>query len=90
MIVTIAKVADFGEFLKTLSTKGLDKRGTHGAEAPTYSRIPMTPVDSGCSSTGTSRTTRASSPIQRSPAIARELAWREPPVKAEPVAKLDA
>lgn len=30
MIVTIAKVADFDQFLKTFSTKGAEKRKQHG------------------------------------------------------------
>jgi hypothetical protein len=30
VIVTIAKVADFDQFLKTFSTKGAEKRKQHG------------------------------------------------------------
>lgn len=52
MIVTIANVTDFDQFLATFSTIGAEKRKQHGCKAPTSSAIPMTPAGCGCSSTG--------------------------------------
>jgi hypothetical protein len=66
MIVTIAKVADFDQFLKTFSTKGAEKRKEHGSKGSQVFRDPMTPAGCGWPSSGRLRTTRSSSPIRRS------------------------
>jgi hypothetical protein len=66
MIVTIAKVADFGQFMKTFSTKGAANRKSTGASAPRPSALAMTQAGCGWPSIGRSRTTRSSSPIPRS------------------------
>ena len=43
MIVTIAKVADFDQFLKTFSTKGAEKRKQHGSTGSHVFRDPDDP-----------------------------------------------
>lgn len=43
MIVTIAKVADFDQFLKTFSTKGAEKRREHGSKGSQVFRDPDDP-----------------------------------------------
>jgi hypothetical protein len=65
MIVTIAKVADFDQFLKTFSTKGAEKRKEHGSKSQVF-RDPDDPAECGWPSIGRLRTTRSSSPIPRS------------------------
>ena len=90
MIVTIAEVADFDQFLKTFSTKGAEKRKEHGCKG---SEIFRDPDDA-------SRVWVAfdwqiedydkflSDP--EIPAIAQELGLQGPPVKAESVAAYDS
>ena len=43
MIVTVAKVADFDQFLKTFSTKGAEKREQHGCTGSHVFRDPDDP-----------------------------------------------
>jgi hypothetical protein len=75
MIVTIAKIADFDQFLKTFSTKGVEPDDPNRVwvffdwKIEDYERFLSDP---------------------EIPAIAQELALLEPPVKADPVAQYDA
>lgn len=43
MILTIAEVADFDQFLKTFSTKGVEKRREHGCKGAWVFRDPDDP-----------------------------------------------
>jgi hypothetical protein len=90
MILTIAKVADFDQFLKTFSTKGAEKRRQHRSKRSQVFRDPDDP----------SRVLAVfdwelddyekflSDP--EVPAIAKELGLKGPPVKAESVAEYDS
>jgi quinol monooxygenase YgiN len=90
MIVTIAKVADFDQFLKTFSTRGAEKRKQHGCSGSSIFRDPddlnrvwvffdwkIEDYDRFLTD-------------PEIPAIARELALLEPPVKVEAVAQFDS
>ena len=90
MIVTIAKVADFDQFLKTFSTIGVEKRREHGCKG---SQVFRDPDDSNRVwvvfdwSIEDYEKFLADPEI---PAIARELALREPPLTVEPAAQYDS
>ena len=90
MIVTIAKVADFEQFLKTFSTKGAEKRREHGSKGSHVFRDPddLNRVWVFFDWEIEDYERFLSDP--EIPAIARELALREPPVKADPVAQSDS
>jgi quinol monooxygenase YgiN len=90
VIVTIAKVADLEQFLKTFATIGVEKRREHGCRG---SQVFLDPEDH----------TRVwvffdwsiedyegflSDP--EIPAIARQLALRVQPVKVDPIAQYDS
>lgn len=89
MIVTVAKVADLDQFLTTFSTVGLEKRRQHGCQG---SQVFPDPDDA-------SRVwvvfDWSDEDYQRFladpevPAIARQLALREPPLTLEPMASYD-
>lgn len=90
MIVTIATVEDFDQFMRTFSNEGVAKRREHGCKGAYVVRDPgdirrvwvffdWAPVDYA--------RFLADPEI---PAIARKLALREPPVRVEPVARFDA
>lgn len=90
MIVIIATIVDFDQFLTTFSTVGVDKRREHGCRGPHVFRDPddhsrvwifFDWKDEDC------ERFLADPEI---PALARELALRAPPVKADPVAQFDA
>lgn len=90
MIVTIAKVADFDQFLKTFSTKGVQKRKQHGC---TGSHVFRDPDDADRVWVVFDWKTEGYEQFLTDPeipAIARELALREPPVKADAVAQYEA
>jgi quinol monooxygenase YgiN len=90
LIVTIAKVADFDQFLKTFSTVGAEKRRQHGCKGSEIFRDPddtnrlWVVFDWGVDDY---QQFLADPEV---PAIARELALQEPPVEPEPVAKFDS
>ena len=90
MILTIAKVADFDRFLKTFSTKGAEKRKQYGCAGSHVFR------DSDDANRVWVFFDWKMEDYERFlcdpeiPAIARELALREPPVKADPVAHYDS
>ena len=90
MIVTIARVADFDQFLKTFSTKGAEKRKQHGSTGSHVFRDPddLNRVWVFFDWKIEDYEMFLSDP--EVPAIARELALREPPVNADPVAQYDS
>jgi hypothetical protein len=87
MFVTIAKVADFDQFLKTFSTKGAEKRKQHGCRASYVFRDPDDPDRVWVFFDWQLDDYEGFLSDPEIPAIARELALREPPVKADPVAQ---
>jgi quinol monooxygenase YgiN len=89
MIVTIAKITDFDQFLKTFSTIGLDKRKEHGCRGSQMFRDPDDPMRVWVFFDWSNEDYHGFLSDPDVPAIARELALREPPVEAEPVAKYD-
>jgi quinol monooxygenase YgiN len=90
MIVTIAEVADFDQFLKTFSTTGVEKRKEHGCKGSHVFRDPddLNRVWVFFDWKMEDYERFLSDP--EIPAIARELALREPPVKVDPVAQYDS
>ena len=87
MIVTIAKVADFAQFLKVLSTKGVEKRKQHGCTGSHVFRDPEDPSRVWVFFDWLIEDYEKFLADPEIPAIARELALQDPPVKAEPVAQ---
>jgi hypothetical protein len=90
VIVIIAKVADFDQFLRIFSTTGVEKRMEHGCKG---SQMFLGPDDRNrvwvffdWSIVDYERF--LSDP--EIPAIAQQLALQEPPVKAEPIARYDS
>ena len=87
MIVTIAKVADFDQFLKTFSTKGVEKRREHGCTGSHVFRDPDDPNRVWVFFDWKVEDYEGFLSDPDIPAIARELALLGPPVEAEPVAR---
>jgi quinol monooxygenase YgiN len=90
MIVTIAEVTDFDQFLKTFSTKGVEKRREHGCKGSQVFRDPGDPNRVWVFFDWKIEDYERFLADPDIPAIARELALREPPVKADPVARYDS
>ena len=90
MIVTIAKVADYDQFLKTFSTKGAEKRKQHGSTGSYVFRDPDDPSRVWVFFDWQTADYERFLSDPDIPAIARELALRGPPVKADPVAEYDS
>jgi quinol monooxygenase YgiN len=90
MIVTITKVADFDQFLKTFSTKGVEKRKEHGCKGSHVFRDPDDPSRVWAFFDWKTEDYEGFLSDPEIPAIAQELALREPPVKADPVAQYDS
>jgi quinol monooxygenase YgiN len=90
VIVTIAKVADFDQFLKTFSTTGVAKRREHGCKG---AHVFLDPDDRNrvwvFFDWAIEDYERFLSDPEV-PAIAQQLALREPPVKANPIAQYDS
>jgi quinol monooxygenase YgiN len=90
VIVTIAKIADFDQFLTTFSTKGVEKRKQHGCRGSYVFRDPDDPNRVWVFFDWRIEDYERFLADPEIPAIARELALREPPVKADPVAQYDS
>ncbi len=90
MIVTIAKVADFDQFLATFSTIGAEKRKQHGCTGSHVFRDPDDPSRVWVFFDWEMEDYEKFLADPEIPAIARELALREPPMKADPVAQYDS
>lgn len=87
MIVTIARVADFDQFLKTFSTTGVKKRKEHGCKGSHVFRDPDDPDRVWVFFDWKTEDYERFLSDPGIPAIARKLALREPPVKMDPVAQ---
>lgn len=90
MIVIIAKVADFEQFLKTFSTKGVEKRKEYGCKGADVFRDPDDPDRVWVLFDWRIEDYQRFLSDPEIPAIARELALAEPPVQADPVARYDS
>ena len=90
MIVTIAKVADFDQFLKTFSTTGAEKRKQHGCTGSHLFRDPDDPNRVWVFFDWSIEDYEEFLSDPDIPAIAQELALREPPVKVDPIAQYDS
>ena len=90
MFVTIAKVADFDQFLKSVSTIGVQKRKQHGCTGSHVFRDPDDPNRLWVVFHWKIGDSETFLPDPEIPAIARELALREPPVKVDPVAEYNS
>jgi quinol monooxygenase YgiN len=90
MIVTIAKVADFGQFLKTFSTKGAAKRKEHGCKRSEIFRDPDDPSRLWVAFDWEIEDYEKFLADPEIPAIAQELGLQGPPVHAEFVAAYDS
>lgn len=90
MIVTIAKVADFDQFLKTFSTKGVEKRREHGCKG---ARVFLDPEDESrvwAIFDWEAEDYEGFLSDPEIPAIARELGLQGPPVQAVAIAEYDS
>jgi hypothetical protein len=90
MIVTIAKVADFDQFLKTFSTKGAEKRKEHGSKGSQVFRDPDDPSRVWVAFDWEIEDYEKFISDPEVPAIYQDLGLQGPPVKAEPVAEYDS
>jgi quinol monooxygenase YgiN len=90
MIVTIAKVADFDQFLKTFSTTGAEKRKQHGCTGSHLFRDPDDPNRVWVFFDWSIADYEEFLSDPEIPAIAQTLALREPPVKVDPIAQYDS
>lgn len=90
VIVTLAKVADFEQFLRTFSTKGAEKRRQHGCTGSYVLRDPDDADRVWCFFDWEMEGYEKFLSDPEIPAIARGLALREPPVKVDPVAQYDS
>lgn len=90
MIVNIAKVADFDQFLTVFSTKGADKRKQHGCTGSHVVRDPDDPIRVWCFFEWKVEDDERFLTDPEIPEIAQELTLREPPVKAEILAEYDS
>ena len=90
MIVTVAKVDDFDQFLKTFSTKGAEKREQYGCTASHAFRDPDDPDRVWAFFDRKIEDYERFLADPEIPAIARELALRGPPVRVDPVAQYES
>ena len=90
MIVTIAKDCRLRSASTTFSTKGVEKRKQHGCRGSYVFRDPDDPNRVWVFFDWKIEDYERFLADPEIPAIARELALREPPVKADPVAQYDA
>jgi hypothetical protein len=90
VIVTIAKVADFEQFLKTFSTKGAEKRKQHGSKGSNIFRDPDDPSRVWVVFDWEIEDYERFLCDPDIPAIAQELGLQGPPVHAESVAAYDS
>jgi hypothetical protein len=90
MIVTVAKVADFDQFLKTFSTRGAEKRKEHRSRGSEIFRDPEDPSRVWVAFDWEIEDYEKFLSDPEIPAIAQELGLREPPVHAESIAAYDS
>jgi hypothetical protein len=90
VIVTIAKVADFDQFLKTFSSKGAEKRKEHGSKGSQIFRDPDDPSRLWVIFDWEMEDYERFLSDPEIPAIAQELALQGPPVEPESVGEYDS
>jgi hypothetical protein len=90
MIVTIANVADFDQFMKTFSTTGVEKRREHGCRGARVFRDPEDASRVWAVFDWDAEDYDGFLSDPEIPAIARELGLDGPPVQAVAVAEYDA
>jgi quinol monooxygenase YgiN len=90
VIVTIAKVADFDQFLKAFSTKGAAKRKQHGSTGSHVFRDPDDPNRVWVVFDWQVEDYEKFLSDPEVPAIAQELALSAPPMTVDPVAQYDS
>ena len=90
MIITIANVADFDQFLRTFSNEGVEKRREHGCKGAYVVQDPYDAQRVWVFFDWAQEDYEGFLADPEIPAIARKLALREPPLKVEPVAQYDA
>lgn len=90
MIVTVAKVTDFHQFLRAFAYEGRVKRREHGCRGAYVVRDPEDADRVWVFFDWEQKDYEGFLADPEIPAIARLLALREPPVKVEPVARYDA
>lgn len=87
MIVTVVDVADFDRFLKTFSTKGVEKRREHGCRGSSVFRDPRDPARVWVFFDWEVDDYESFLADPEIPAIAQELALSTSPVTLDPVAE---
>ncbi|GAA1755363.1 hypothetical protein [Kocuria aegyptia] len=90
MILIIAEVADFDQFLKTFSTKGVKKREEHGCKGSWVFRDPDDPNRVWAVFDWQLEDYDKFLADPEIPAIAAELGVRGAPLMAAPVARFDS
>ncbi|MFF0988707.1 antibiotic biosynthesis monooxygenase [Kocuria nitroreducens] len=90
MIVTIAKVADFDQFLRTFSTIGVEKRKEHGCRGARVFRDPDDHNRVWVFFDWKIEDYERFLADPEIPAIAQELALSEPPVRIDAFAQYDS
>lgn len=90
MIVTVAKVADFDQFLETFSTRGTEKREQHGSMGSHVFRDPDDPNRVWVFFDWTTEDYDRFLSDPEIPGIAQDLALSDAPVKVDPVAEYHA
>jgi hypothetical protein len=90
VIVTIAKVADFDQFLKTFSTRGAEKRREHGSKRSQIFRDPDDPSRVWVVFDWEIENYEGFLSDPEIPAIYQELGLQGPPVKPESIAEYDS
>lgn len=90
MIVTICNVTDFDQFLRTFENEGVAKRKEHGCKGAHVVRDPEDACRLWVFFDWAQEDYEKFLADPASPAIARKLALREPPLKVDPVARYDA
>lgn len=90
MIVTIAEVADFDQFMATFSTRGVEKRREHGCKGACVVRDPADRDRVWVFFDWSAEDYEGFLADPEIPSIARELALLAAPVQAVPAAEFDA
>lgn len=90
MIVTIAKTDDFDQFMRTFSTEGVEKRAEHGCRGARVYRDPEDPARVWVFFDWAAEDYEGFLADPEVPAIARQLALREPPAQVDPVAQYES
>jgi len=90
MIVTVAHVIDFEQFLRTFSSKGATKRREHGCKGAYVFRDPDDAHRVWIFFDWAQEDYEGFLADPEIPEVARKLSLREPPVKVRPAAHYDA